>query len=314
MIVLKIIGWVLLGLIALVIGALCIKVVVSAEYSEEKTEVFVKWLFLKIPLYPAKKKESPPSDGESSAPSDGEPPDGANGDANAETNANALPENVEAADANAEAETAQTEETPQTAEKKKSDVNLLKLIYEAEGIDGLIEIVKRVFSYLGTFFGGLLRAVIVEDLKLEIRCAKKDAAKTAIYYGEVCSALFPMLGALASGCTLKKYDINIYPDYLARYGEASFAVRLHVVPIRLVGITLALVFKLLFKVLIGLLVKIFKVSKNGTPSTPKGKNGTPSAVPNGDGTSTSVEGEQRESTDNLQKNNNNIRKSEVTNE
>lgn len=228
MIVLKIIGWVLLGLLALIIAVLCIKVVVSVEYSEKRTEVFVKWLFLKIPLYPAKKKEA------------------------------------------ATGEESKTEEKPTEAAKKQSSAGPLKLLYEAEGIDGLIEIVKRVFSYLGTFFGGLFRAFIIEDFQLDVCCAKKDAAATAIYYGEVSAALFPMLGAIASGCTMKNYDINIYPDFLARYSEASFYLRLHVVPVRLVGITLALVFKLLFKVLVGLVIKISR-TKNGSAEVQQNK-------------------------------------------
>lgn len=227
LIVLKIIGWILLGLLTVIILALCVKVVISAEYSDEKTEVFAKWLFLKIPLYPAEKKPKKEKE---------KPPE-------------------------------EKKEEPEKP-KEKSDVNLLKLLYESEGTDGLIEIVKRIFSYLGTFFGGLLRAFIVEELQLEVCCAKNDAAKTAIYYGEVCSVLFPMLGGLASGCTLKRYNVNVYPDFLARYGDASFYLRMHVVPIRLVGITLALVFKLIFKALLGPFVRMNGKKKKSSPQKP----------------------------------------------
>lgn len=289
MIVLKIIGWILLGIIAVVTAALCIRVVVSAEYSDEKTEVFLKWLFLKIPLYPLKQKEKT---AETADNADEQPPAAENSETaetaeSAEnTSENALPDGGE----NGE-EGQSVSEAEQTASaQKKNDVNLLKLLYEAEGIDGLIEIVKRVFSYLGTFFGGLLRAFIVEEFDLDMRCAKKDAAKTAIYYGEVSSVLFPMLGALASACTLKDCNINVYPDYLARYGEASFRIRFHVVPIRLLGLALALAFKLVFKVLLGLLIRIFKTTKaNSAPA-------------------------EQNKTDTDKTKNNNIRKSEVTNE
>ena len=95
-----------------------------------------------------------------------------------------------------------------------------------------------------------------------------------------------MLGALASACTLKNYNINVYPDYLARYGEASFRIRFHVVPIRLLGIALALVIKLVFKVLLGPLIRISKTTKTNSVNT-------------------------AQKTD---EKNNNIRKSEVTNE
>lgn len=270
MIVLKIIGWVLLGLLALIIAVLCIKVVVSVEYSEKRTEVFVKWLFLKIPLYPAKKKDGKKETAAEGGDEAQAPPEEAQKeDSPSETSAEEKTEDASEEETTTDEE-GKTEEKPAEAAKKQSSAELLKLLYEAEGIDGLIEIVKRVFSYLGTFFGGLFRAFIIEDFQLDVCCAKKDAAATAIYYGEVSAALFPMLGAIASGCTMKNYDINIYPDFLARYSEASFYLRLHVVPVRLVGITLALVFKLLFKVLVGLVIKISR-TKNGSPEVQQNK-------------------------------------------
>jgi hypothetical protein len=116
-----------------------------------------------------------------------------------------------------------------------------------------------------------MKSLVIEELYLDIGCAKKDAAETAIYYGEVCAALYPMLGALASKCKIKKYDINVYPDYLARFGRASFFVKLHVYPIYVTGVTVLLVCRMVFKVLLRMLVKILlpKKEKNA-----EGKNKT----------------------------------------
>ena len=55
--VLKIIGWILLAILALIIFALCVKVRFRIEYSSENTSALLKWLFLKIKLYPRKPKE-----------------------------------------------------------------------------------------------------------------------------------------------------------------------------------------------------------------------------------------------------------------
>ena len=57
MIVLKIIGWVLLGILALIILALCVRVRIAVEYSDDNTNVLLQWLFVKIPLYPMPEKE-----------------------------------------------------------------------------------------------------------------------------------------------------------------------------------------------------------------------------------------------------------------
>ena len=230
MIVLKIIGWILLGILALIILALCVKVRFRIEYSAENTSVLLKWLFLKIKLYPMKntgkkKKEKTP-----------------------------VPQ---------EEDNTQTENTEETEEpKQKGGNNLLKTLYDAEGIDGLISILQSVLGYTKTFFGNMIHGFVIDELYLDVRCTRSDAAETAIYYGEVCAVLFPLLGALAAKCRMKKYDFNIYPDFIARFSEASFVTAFHFTPMYLMGITLAYVFKLLFGVVLKLIVKISGVKKS----------------------------------------------------
>ncbi|MCH5198058.1 MAG: DUF2953 domain-containing protein [Oscillospiraceae bacterium] len=223
MIVLKIIGWILLGIIALIVLVLCIKLGFRIEYSNENTSVILKWFFLNLPLYPKEKKDKKPK------------------------------KKVE--------KTEKEEEKQDKPKKEKTGDSFLKVLYNAEGTDGIIAILKKIMSYTKSFFGGSLRAFIIDELFLDIRCTKSDAASTAIYYGEVCSAVFPLLGSLASKYRIKKYDVRVYPDYIARFSDASFALTLHVTPIRFIGVTLAYVFKLLFGVLAGLLVKIFGANK-----------------------------------------------------
>ncbi len=280
MIVLKIIGWVLLGILALIVLVLCVRIRIAVEYSDDNTNVLLQWLFLKIPLYPrppkapkepkpqkekkkkkgAEAEETPPEPAPETTGAAGQ---GAQGAAQEGTAPSEAPQ----------AETAAQESAPGTpseggsaekpaekpAEKKES---LLHIIYRTHGVDGILEILRRVFSYLGSFFGDMMKSLVIEELYLDIGCAKKDAAETAIHYGEVCAALYPMLGALASKCKIKKYDINVYPDYLARFGRASFFVKFHVYPIYLTGVTVVLVCRMLFKVLLRMLVKILLPKKD----------------------------------------------------
>ncbi len=264
MIVLKIIGWIILAIIALIVFVLCIKVRIFAEYSEIDTRVRIQWLFLKIPLFPSEKN----NDGKKKKK-----------EKNEKTKTDNIPENATADDltetsseesaTELPADETLSEETPcsqasaetEGAPAPKQKNNLLKTLYDAHGIDGLLLIVQRTFSYIGTFFGDLAKSLVIDELYLDVRCTKKDAASTAIYYGEVCSALFPMLGAMVSKYKVKKYDINVYPDYLARQSSASFAVSMHLYPIYLIGITLLFGCRMLFKVLLRLIVKIFLPKK-----------------------------------------------------
>ncbi len=279
MIVLKIIGWILLSALALIIVALCIRVGVEVEYSSEQTAVSLRYLFLNLPLYPTQKKEgkekkskkkndaapaaadTPPEQTqqpEAAAAGTSESPAAENAPGIDEASAT----ETTSADGTPEGETAEvgTTDTAAAPAAKKKD-SFLKTLYEAEGIDGLITIVKKVVSYTKTFFGGAVRGVVVDQLWLEVCCTRSDAASTAIYYGEVCGILFPLLGGLASRCRIKKYDVNIYPDYLARFSSASFFVRFHITPIWYIGITLAYGMKMLFGVLVGMLVKLFLPKK-----------------------------------------------------
>ena len=253
MIVLKIIGWVLLSLLAIIVLALCVRVRFRIEYSSENTSVVLRWLFIKLKLYPAKekdgakkkkKKEKADAGKKEEKPAEEPPAE--------EADESAAPEGEEGTDASAQ-------ETQEKKSEKKD--SFLKTLYEAEGVDGLLLIVKKVMSYTKTFFSRMLHAFVIDELFLEARCTKDDAASTALYYGEVCSVVFPAVGSLASKCRLRKYDINIYPDYLARFSSASFVTAFHFTPMYLLGVVLAYGCKMLFGVLVGLLVKIFGAKK-----------------------------------------------------
>lgn len=228
MIVLKIIGWILLSILALIIVALCIRVKIDAEYSDDNTFVMLQWLFLKIPLFPKEKKVKEEKPEEEKSEED-------------------------------EPEEEKEEEPKKTKSKNES---LLHMLYRTHGIDGLMLIVKRLFSYLGSFLGDLCKSLVVEELYIDVRCTKSDAAETAIYYGEVCAGLFPMLGALVSKYKIRKYDVNVYPDFLAKFSSASFAVKFHLYPIYVIWIVILLLCRLIFKIALRMLAKIFLSSRN----------------------------------------------------
>lgn len=235
MIVLKIIGFILLGILALVVLALCVRIRFRIEYSNENTSVAIKWLFLNLPIYPTAKKEKK------------------------ETTENTSNEEEKTED------NAEQQDEPKNKKEKTGD-SFLKTLIDAEGVDGILAILKKVMSYTKSFFGGMLRAFIIDEFYLDIRCTRSDAASTAIYYGEVCAAVFPLLGSLASKYRIKKYDVRVYPDYIARFSDASFAACVHITPLRLIGTSFAYALKLLFGVIVGLVVKIFGAVKSKNDS------------------------------------------------
>ena len=268
MIVLKIIGGIILSILALIILILCVKVRIFAEYSDVDTNVRLQWLFIKIPLYPGKKKEKTGNSEDTSKNAKKTEASAENAESTETTTADSSSDEASSKEVN-ETSAENTEDSTVKKASTKPDNSLLKLIYSAHGIDGLLLIVRRLFNAVGSFFGGLSRSIVIDELYIDVMCNKNDAASTAIYYGEVCSALFPMLGALVTKYKVRKYDINVYPDYLAKHSSANFAVSLHLYPIYVVGISILLVMRLLFKVLFRLVVKCIPLIKNKQPTAEK---------------------------------------------
>ncbi|MBR6781210.1 MAG: DUF2953 domain-containing protein [Clostridia bacterium] len=235
--ILKVIGWILLSVIALVILALFVRVRIVADYGE-KTSVSVKWLFLNIPVFPAKKKATENlqdvaevgTEAQKQLASATEEPPAAE---------------VKTADGT---DASQNAETDNAAANKESP-NILQMFYSANGgVDGLVLLIKEIFSYLGSFFGGIFHGFVIDELMVDMVVTKSDAAQTAIYYGQLCSTVFPMLGTFVTKYKVKQYDFNITPDFLARKSKAEMHVAFWFRPAKLIGIVLLLVGRLVFKV------------------------------------------------------------------
>jgi hypothetical protein len=90
----------------------------------------------------------------------------------------------------------------------------------------------------------------------------KDAADTAIQYGKISSWLFPLLGKLASTCKMKKYDVDISPDFLGVKNEADLYLRVSLVPIKVTNALIVLAVQLLFKVILKVLFTNNKSKKS----------------------------------------------------
>lgn len=219
--ILKIIGWIILSVLAIVVLALFVRIRIVADYGED-TSVRVRWLFLNIPVFPMKKKDKKQKD---AAPAE-EPP------------AEELPP-----------EELPPEETSQTKADQSGKPNILSIFYESNGgVDGLILLIKEVFSYIGSFFGGIFHAFVVDELMVDMTVTKSDAAQTAIYYGQLCSTVFPMLGAFVTKYKVRQYDFNIEPDFLAKKSSAAMHISFWFRPAKLIGVVLLLVGRLVFKV------------------------------------------------------------------
>lgn len=212
----------LLGIILFFVILFSIRVHIIIDYGEH-TKVWIKYLFLKIPVVDSTKpkKEKPKKEK----------------DEKEDTKEDKPPEENK-------------KDKPVT---KQQGNGLLKQLYIDQGYDGIVKMLRAVGNSLSGFFGKLYKTFVFDELYLTIVTAGNDAAITAIKHGRLCAWLYPVLGKLVSTSKVKKYDFDISPDFLATKNQAELYVNMYLTPIHVtnavVVLALQLVFKVLFKIL-----------------------------------------------------------------
>lgn len=222
--------YIILGIIALIVILFSIKVSVTAEYADSFS-LDVQWLFIKLHIFPQTEEQK----------------------------------------AKKAAKKAKKEEKKKKPEKEKKEEdkpsepkkNIFKEFYENQGFGATVELIQTAAAQLGGFMGSIYRAFVIENLKLLLKVSSgDDAAQNAIKYGKVCSAVYPSMGFICSNMKVKKYEVNVVPDFISQENKAQFALSLSVRPIKLTNAVVVLAFRLLFKVLLKLLKGSKKKNKS----------------------------------------------------
>ena len=219
--------YILLGIIGFVLLLLSIRITISGEFFDE-FRLNVKWLFLKIDVLPANKKDK--SKKEKAPKEKKEKP---------------------------QAEEVVTE-TP--AEKKE---NIFVKFYNNQGFDGVIQLINNVGNALGKLMHSFKKHIVLRELYLWMTVTGGcDAAETALEYGRICQKVFPAMSFICTNLTVKKYDVEIQPDFLGNKNKAEFAFSVSVRPIFILNALIVLAFRLLINVVLKFLIGIKDKSKN----------------------------------------------------
>ena len=215
--------YIILGIIAFFVILLSIKFAVTVHY-EGDVAVSIKWLFIKINILP--KQEKKPKKEK---------------------------KKKEKKKEKKEEEPKKEDETVKEPKKKKGD-NMFVRFYKNRGVDGVVQLLKDAVAALGGMFGRIGRAFTFEELYIDLKIGGADSADTAIKYGEVCAGAFPAMGLFINKARVKKYSIDISPDFIYNKTEARLHTQISVRPVKLINAVFVLVFELLFKVVFKLLM------------------------------------------------------------
>lgn len=234
--------YIILGIIAFIVILFSIKVSVTAEYADSFS-LDVQWLFIKLHIFPQTEEQKAKREAKK---------------AKKEEKKKKKKKKKKKPEKEKPEEEKKEEDKP--SEPKK---NIFKEFYENQGFGATVELIQTAAAQLGGFMGSIYRAFVIENLKLLLKVSSgDDAAQNAIKYGKVCSAVYPSMGFICSNMKVKKYEVNVVPDFISQENKAQFALSLSVRPIKLTNAAVVLAFRLLFKVLLKLLKGSKKKNKS----------------------------------------------------
>lgn len=142
------------------------------------------------------------------------------------------------------------EEKPEEETVKEKKPNPILEMIKANGYDGMMQVLSNLKTVLGIYGGKLFKSVIFDEIELYITVGSPEAAKTALKYGKTCQAVFPLMGLICNNNVVKKYDVNVEPDFLANNSEGEMNMAFHLIIRKIINATLAMVVRLVFKVVL----------------------------------------------------------------
>lgn len=99
-------------------------------------------------------------------------------------------------------------------EKKKKEKSFsIKDYVKQKGVSGIINIVKRISALAVDTLKDLFSKITVNELTVNIKIAAETAEETAVNYGRVCAVFFPALKLITDIVTVKRYNVNVNPDF-----------------------------------------------------------------------------------------------------
>lgn len=100
-----------------------------------------------------------------------------------------------------------------------------------EGEMGIVSFFAEVTKIIVKLSKRLLSHAIVDKLYFKLEIASQDAAQTAVDYGAACAVVYPALGTLTGLMRVRKYEVDIRPDFYAgeTKGEFDFIFRVRFV-------------------------------------------------------------------------------------
>ncbi|MBR6573200.1 MAG: DUF2953 domain-containing protein [Clostridia bacterium] len=133
------------------------------------------------------------------------------------------------------------------AVKEKNDVHstITKITNQTNNYDKLVTLVNILKSVLSKF-AKLLKHTTLKNFNFNIVVAGSEAADTAIKYGKICSAVYPLSTFLSKCVNFKPESISVYSDFSGNDTNYNLSFLLYVRIIYLIRFAVSSVLDILY--------------------------------------------------------------------
>lgn len=104
--------------------------------------------------------------------------------------------------------------------------NLIKKTYKDKGFEGTFKLFSYVIKRVAEKLLWLLKRLKIRNFRLDLSVRGDNAADTAIKYGGVCAAVYPLIAFLDSNLNIKLKNIDISPLFEGKKSSVSFSAQI----------------------------------------------------------------------------------------
>lgn len=124
------------------------------------------------------------------------------------------------------------EQTPQKNQKEKNTIfDLLK----KNSISGLIELLRKICRIFIDSISSITKHIVISKLDVNIIVVGEDAADTAMKFGYVCSAVYPMISIIDNHVKKCRHTENIIAGFNDPETKINFLLKARVKPLFLIS-------------------------------------------------------------------------------
>lgn len=116
----------------------------------------------------------------------------------------------------------QDEQANQPTQQSAQKPNVIKQIYDKDGILGILLMVSNLLQSLNSAIITLIKGFHIHSLYVKMIIGGSDAAQIAMDYGKICGVYFPLKGLILSTMKVDNCDDYIAPDFIAPRNEYEF--------------------------------------------------------------------------------------------